>query len=72
MFCVAFAGSVVLSEVAEYYHWVARTVSVTCSPGIPPLETPCFTGMLFFIAAAVVSIFAVRTSGTAASDTMGE
>lgn len=57
VFCVAFAGSVVLSEMAEYYHWFASSVSVSCSPGIPPVQTPCFFGMLFFIAALAVSLF---------------
>lgn len=61
VFCTAFAGSVVLSEMAEYYHWFASSVSVSCSPGIPPVQTPCFFGMLFFIAALAVSLFIALT-----------
>lgn len=60
IFCALFAGTVVLSEMAEFYHWIATPISVTCSPGVAPVNTPCFTGMLFFIAAALGSFFAVR------------
>lgn len=60
VFCVAFAGSVVLSEAAEYYKLFTGSVSVTCTPGVPPLETPCFVGMLFFIGALICSTFANR------------
>lgn len=69
LFCVAFAGSVVLSEAAEYYKLFSGAVSVTCSPGVSPLQTPCFTGMLFFIAAFLVSIFATKSLS---SDKMAE
>jgi hypothetical protein len=62
VFCVAFAGSVVLSEMAEYYHWFASSISVNCSPGVPPAQTPCFFGMLFFIAALAVSLFIALAS----------
>lgn len=59
-FCVAFAASMVLYEAALYYELFTVTVSVTCSPGASPLTTPCFTGMLFFIAAFIISILATR------------
>lgn len=59
-FCVVFAGSVVLSEVAVYYKLFTTAISVTCSPGVPPIETPCFYGMLFFIAAFFTSVFTTR------------
>jgi hypothetical protein len=61
LFCVIFAASVVLYEAADYYKlFVAGTISVSCSPGVSPLQTPCFYGMLFFIAAFITSIFATR------------
>jgi hypothetical protein len=60
LFCVAFAASVVASEAIAYYEIFAAPISVTCSPGVPPTETPCFYGMLFFIAAFSISIFATR------------
>ncbi len=60
LFGVIFAGSVVFSEFAAYYKWFTTAVSVTCSPGVAPLETPCFYGLVFFSLAFVVSIFAIR------------
>lgn len=52
IFCVLFAASVFLFEVADYYKLIpSGTPSVSCSPGVQPLATPCFYGMLFFIAA---------------------
>lgn len=69
LFCVVFAGTIVLLETATYYKLVAPTVSVTCSPGASPVTTPCFTGMLFFIAAFLASIFATRHLST--SDRVG-
>ncbi len=72
VFCVTFAGSVVLSEAATYYHWISSSISVTCSPGIAPIYTPCFTGMLCFLAAAVVAFFAVRASSESVSGTIAE
>ncbi len=61
LFCVVFAGSVFLYEAADYYKLLgAGAVSVSCNPGTPPLETPCFTGMLFFVAAFVASVFSAR------------
>lgn len=60
LFCVVFAGSVVLYETAEYYKLFTSAVSVTCTPGAFPLATPCFYGMLFFIAAFTISVSATR------------
>jgi len=61
LFCVIFAASVVLYEAAQYYKiFATNAVSVSCSPGVSPLRTPCFFGMLFFIAAFITSIFATR------------
>jgi len=60
VFCVAFAGSVVLSETVEYYKLFTGVVSVTCSPGVAPVATPCFTGMIFFIVALVMALFTTR------------
>ncbi|MFA7302399.1 MAG: hypothetical protein WC030_01485 [Candidatus Paceibacterota bacterium] len=68
VFCVAFAGSVVLSEAGEYYHWYSSTVSVTCSPGVSPLATPCFTGLIFFLITCLISV--VATGKQRQSDTL--
>ena len=59
-FCVVFAASVVLSETATYYKLVTTAVSVTCSPGVPPLQTPCFYGLVFFTASFITAVFATR------------
>ena len=64
LFCVVFAGSVFLYEAADFYHLLgAGAVSVSCNPGTPPLSTPCFYGMLFFIGAFITSVFATRRLG---------
>jgi hypothetical protein len=60
LFCVVFAASVVASEAVEYYKLFDSAISVTCSPGVPPTQTPCFYGMLFFIAAFITSVYATR------------
>jgi hypothetical protein len=60
IFCVIFAGSVVLSEAAEYYHLVSGSVSVTCSRGVAPMQTPCFFGLLYFVTALIVATYAVQ------------
>lgn len=61
LFCVAFAASVVSYEAVEYYHLFGpSTNAFICTPGVPPIQTPCFTGMLFFISAFLVSLLATR------------
>ncbi|QQR82757.1 hypothetical protein IPJ70_01445 [Candidatus Campbellbacteria bacterium] len=61
IFCVLFAASVFSLEVAEYYALIpAGTPSVSCTPGAHPLATPCFYGMLFFIASLTSAIVITR------------
>ena len=61
LFCVVFAGSVVLYEAALFYKLASiTTISVTCTPGVSPLQTPCFYGLLFFTAAFITSVFTTR------------
>jgi hypothetical protein len=61
LFCVAFAGSVVAYEAVAYYHlFDSSTTAFICTPGVHPLQTPCFYGMLFFIGAFITSIFSTR------------
>lgn len=61
LFCVVFAGSVVSYEFAAYYKlFGTNALPITCTPGIFPLLTPCFTGLLFFLAAYTTSIFATH------------
>ena len=52
-FGVIFALLVVGYEFLEYYHIIPAKNAVTCKPGIFPLKTPCFYGMLFFLGAAI-------------------
>lgn len=62
LFCVLFAASVVTYEAFVYYHLFGlRTNAFICTPGVHPLETPCFTGMVFFITAFLASLVATRT-----------
>jgi hypothetical protein len=61
LFCVFFAGSVVAYEFIEYYKLLgANTVSISCAPGVFPLLTPCFTGLLFFLCAYSWSVGVTR------------
>lgn len=60
-FGVVFAASVVSYEALTFYKFIsASTVAVTCTPGVAPTQTPCFTGMLFFIAAFTFSVSVTR------------
>ena len=74
LFCVVFAASVVSYEAVMYYHLFGSSTNVfICTPGVPPTQTPCFVGMLFFIAAFLVSILTTRhlcLSPEASSDRM--
>lgn len=57
LFCVIFAGSVFSYEVIDYYKiFAGESIPISCSPGVPPFQTPCFYGMLFFIAAFISAI----------------
>lgn len=61
LFCVIFAGSVFLYEVVDYYKiFSGNSIPISCSPGVPPFQTPCFYGMLFFIAAFISAILIAR------------
>ncbi|HQT83082.1 MAG TPA: hypothetical protein PLW99_02960 [Candidatus Paceibacterota bacterium] len=61
LFCVVFAASVVAYEAVEYYKLFGPPTSAfICTPGVSPVQSPCFTGLLFFIAAFVTAVFAAR------------
>jgi Ca2+/Na+ antiporter len=61
IFCVLFAASVFALEVLEYYTFIpVGTPSISCSPGARPFATPCFYGMLFFIASLASAIVVTR------------
>ncbi len=61
LFCVAFAASVVAYEAVAFYKlFGVGTNAFICTPGVAPLQTPCFVGFLFFIGAFIVSVCAVR------------
>jgi len=69
LFCVLFAGSVVSYEVADFYKLLPNGgIPISCTPGANPLVTPCFYGMLFFIASFVTAIFATRRLRTTISE----
>jgi len=61
LFCVVFAASVVAYEAIVYYKLfgIGTTVFI-CTPGVSPLQTPCFYGLLFFIAAFALSVGVTR------------
>lgn len=61
LFCVAFAASVVAYEAVVFYKLLGiGTNAFICTPGVHPLQTPCFIGLLFFTGAFIVSASAVR------------
>jgi hypothetical protein len=61
LFCIFFALSVLTFEFLTYYK-VFRTSApiVSCSPGVFPLYTPCFIGMLFFLASYLVARYITK------------
>lgn len=61
LFGVFFALSVLTFEFLAYYK-VFRTSApiVICTPGVFPLYTPCFYGMLFFLASYLVARYIVK------------
>lgn len=56
LFGVFFAASVLTYEFLLYYKVIKVTGAIiSCSPGVYPLRTPCFIGMLFFLAAFIAA-----------------
>jgi hypothetical protein len=51
LFGVVFAAVVVLYDCADYFHLFRFGVPLVCTPGVNPLYTPCFRGLIFFAAA---------------------
>ncbi len=63
LFCVLFAGTMVFLEAADFYKWFkvgSQSVPISCTPGLKPTKTPCFTGMIFFILSYLNSIFVYK------------
>jgi hypothetical protein len=61
VFCVVFAGSVFLYELVDFYRlFDIGGVIASCSPGLHPMKTPCFYGLIFFTLACGVSFIIVR------------
>lgn len=54
VFCTLFAGAVVAYESLMYAKLIP-TLPFNCAPGVHPLNTPCFVGMLFFMVSAVIA-----------------
>lgn len=51
VFGIAFATLVVSYECADYFGLFKFGVPFVCSPGVNPVYTACFRGLIFFIAA---------------------
>ncbi len=63
LFGVVFAGSVVTFEFLLYYKIIKTSQPiVACSPGVFPLQTPCFVGMMVFLASFIVAAYIVRSA----------
>ena len=59
LFGVVFALSVLSYEFLQYYHLLGGPI-ISCTPGVPPWQTPCFVGFLFFVGAFTVSLFVIK------------
>jgi len=56
LFGVCFALVVLAYETLDFYKLIdLGGVSISCSPGVFPLKTPCFGGLLFFLFAYVAA-----------------
>jgi len=66
LFCVIFAGSVLLYEIVDFYKLLpSKSIPISCSPGVEPWKTPCFFGLLFFLfgyMTAVVTTYRLKFS----------
>ncbi|MFA5954073.1 MAG: hypothetical protein WC817_00865 [Patescibacteria group bacterium] len=63
LFGVVFALSVLGYETLEYYKLFSFGGNIiTCSPGTPPYRTPCFYGMLLFLASYIIAFAATKNS----------
>ena len=51
VFGIVFAAVVTSYECADYFGLFKFGVPLVCKPGVNPLYTPCFRGLIFFIAA---------------------
>ncbi|MBP9668912.1 MAG: hypothetical protein KBE09_01345 [Candidatus Pacebacteria bacterium] len=60
IFGVCFAALVLVYEACEYFKWIHFATSVSCAPGVHPLQSPCFTGFVFFILSALCAQVIVR------------
>src|SRR3989338_755876 len=61
LFGVFFALFVLGYETLQYYKMLSLSVpQVSCAPGVPPFQTPCFIGLLFFVAGVFASFFFPR------------
>lgn len=59
IFGTVFALSVLIYEVFDYYKIFSGPIA-SCAPGVPPLETPCFYGLIFFATSAITCAQFVR------------
>ncbi len=60
IFGVCFALTVLAYEAVQYYYPSFSGPKISCNPGAHPLKTPCFSGLLFFVMAAVTAVLADR------------
>lgn len=52
IFGTVFALSVLIYEAFDYYKIFTGPIQ-SCAPGVPPLQTPCFYGFIFFTTSAI-------------------
>ncbi len=62
IFGVCFAAVVLLYEACDYFKWIHVGTSVSCAPGVHPLQSPCFVGFIFFVLSALCAQGIVRAA----------
>lgn len=62
LFGVCFALSVLSYEFLLYYKIIKSSGPIiSCSPGVFPLQTPCFVGLIFFLISFFVARHIIRS-----------
>ncbi len=60
IFCVCFAAIVLAYEACDFFQWIHVGTAVSCAPGVNPLQSPCFVGLVFFVLSALSAQRIVR------------
>jgi uncharacterized membrane protein YbhN (UPF0104 family) len=64
-FGIVFAAVVVAYDCADYLGLFRFGVPIVCSPGVNPIYTPCFRGLVFFALAYAAGAWQIRTRNVA-------